>query len=186
MAEIVAHTASLPARSLGLVRLLHAADTIPRGGVFSGYYALQASLRYVYIWLHMLTTDPDCKKRNWYPPLDVAVAWCVSQVGMGVETNPHSLFCMPFVARQPRSHDIHSMASLKRLQYWQESSFTCMGGCTLVSRCSTRFQLPSHFQARVAVRSRACALCSGAIAWSRNHISKQVLVEEEASGLCVV
>lgn len=59
------------------MRLLHAADTIPRGGVFSGYYALQASLRYVYIWLQMLTTDPDCKEKSWYPPLDVAVAWFV-------------------------------------------------------------------------------------------------------------
>ncbi len=72
------HTGSLPARSLDLVRLLHAADTIPRGGVFSGYYALQAALRYVYIWLNMLVADKGCKKRNWLPPLDVAVAWCVN------------------------------------------------------------------------------------------------------------
>jgi hypothetical protein len=56
--------------SLALVRLLHAADCFPQGGLYTGYYALQAALRYEYFWPEIVTRGDKA-----LPPLDVAFAW---------------------------------------------------------------------------------------------------------------
>ncbi len=69
------HTQGLVASTLDFIRLLHAADTFPRGGLFSGYYALQAALRYEHVWLKMQARDKEIRDRDCKPPLDVAVAW---------------------------------------------------------------------------------------------------------------
>ncbi|KAG2432247.1 hypothetical protein HXX76_009165 [Chlamydomonas incerta] len=60
------------------LRLLHAADTFPRGGLYSGYYAIQAALRYERYWAEVLKTQPLGKGgAAILPPLDVAYAWLV-------------------------------------------------------------------------------------------------------------
>ncbi|KAG2432249.1 hypothetical protein HXX76_009167 [Chlamydomonas incerta] len=60
------------------LRLLHAADTFPRGGLYSGYYAIQAALRYERYWAELLKTQRLGKGgAAILPPLDVAYAWLV-------------------------------------------------------------------------------------------------------------
>ncbi|KAG2432248.1 hypothetical protein HXX76_009166 [Chlamydomonas incerta] len=60
------------------LRLLHAADTFPRGGLYSGYYAIQAAQRYERYWAEVLKTQPLGKGgAAILPPLDVAYAWLV-------------------------------------------------------------------------------------------------------------
>ncbi|KAG2482483.1 hypothetical protein HYH03_018590 [Edaphochlamys debaryana] len=57
----------------GLLRLLHAADTFPRGGLYGGYYAHAAALRYEQHWVRVLATQ----NAGALPPMDVAWAWWV-------------------------------------------------------------------------------------------------------------
>ncbi|PNW76750.1 hypothetical protein CHLRE_11g469750v5 [Chlamydomonas reinhardtii] len=60
------------------LRLLHAVDTFPRGGLYSGYYAIQAAQRYERYWTAVLKTRPVGKGgAAILPPLDVAYAWLV-------------------------------------------------------------------------------------------------------------
>ncbi|GIL62394.1 hypothetical protein Vafri_16613 [Volvox africanus] len=63
--------------SLMLVRLLHAADNFPRGGLYDGHYAAQAALRYELFWLPLATRAQQQAQATQVliPPLDVAVAW---------------------------------------------------------------------------------------------------------------
>ncbi|GLC43000.1 hypothetical protein PLESTB_000277900 [Pleodorina starrii] len=62
--------------SLMLVRLLHAADTFPRGGLYDGHYAAQAALRYEVFWLPLAARAQRSRKGHvLVPPLDVAMAW---------------------------------------------------------------------------------------------------------------
>ncbi|PNW76751.1 hypothetical protein CHLRE_11g469800v5 [Chlamydomonas reinhardtii] len=81
------------------MRLLHAVDTFPRGGLYSGYYAIQAAQRYECFWTMVLKTQPLGKGgAAILPPLDVAYAWLVhrqdpagyksAMVALGVE-KPH-------------------------------------------------------------------------------------------------
>ncbi|KXZ47917.1 hypothetical protein GPECTOR_32g530 [Gonium pectorale] len=65
-AEPVGHVASM-------LRLLHAADCFPRGGLYTGYYALAACVRYERVWTKMMTKAGALHT----PPLDVAFAWFV-------------------------------------------------------------------------------------------------------------
>ena len=49
------------------------------GGLYSGYYAIQAAQRYGRYWTAVLRTQPVGKgSAAILPPLDVAYAWCVS------------------------------------------------------------------------------------------------------------
>ncbi|KAG2446971.1 hypothetical protein HYH02_008125 [Chlamydomonas schloesseri] len=57
------------------LRLLHAADCFPRGGLYSGYYAIQAAQRYERFWTAVLK-EPAADAAP-LPPLDVAYAWLV-------------------------------------------------------------------------------------------------------------
>ncbi|KXZ47768.1 hypothetical protein GPECTOR_33g650 [Gonium pectorale] len=74
--------------SLLLVRLLHAADTFPRGGLYGGHYAVQACLRYEGCWLPLLARAAAGAARKGkgkpppplVPPLDVALAWLLHRV----------------------------------------------------------------------------------------------------------
>ncbi|PNW76747.1 hypothetical protein CHLRE_11g469650v5 [Chlamydomonas reinhardtii] len=60
------------------LRLLHAVDTFPRGGLYSGYYAIQAAQRYERYWTAVLRVQPMGKgSAAILPPLDVAYAWLV-------------------------------------------------------------------------------------------------------------
>ncbi|GIM08954.1 hypothetical protein Vretimale_12858 [Volvox reticuliferus] len=63
--------------SLMLVRLLHAADNFPRGGLYEGHYAAQAALRYELFWLPLATRAQQRTQTTQVliPPLDVAMAW---------------------------------------------------------------------------------------------------------------
>ncbi|GLI71263.1 hypothetical protein VaNZ11_016383 [Volvox africanus] len=63
--------------SLMLVRLLHAADNFPRGGLYDGHYAAQAALRYELFWLPLATRAQQRAQATQVliPPLDVAMAW---------------------------------------------------------------------------------------------------------------
>ncbi|KXZ47916.1 hypothetical protein GPECTOR_32g529 [Gonium pectorale] len=68
-AEPVGHVASM-------LRLLHAADCFPRGGLYTGYYALAACVRYERFWTkHMMKKAIVASDIT--PPLDVAFAWFV-------------------------------------------------------------------------------------------------------------
>ncbi|KAG2500548.1 hypothetical protein HYH03_001322 [Edaphochlamys debaryana] len=58
-------------RVASLVRLLHAVDAFPRGGLYQGYYAVAAALRYERYWMRIVD-NPSA-----LPPLDVAFAWWV-------------------------------------------------------------------------------------------------------------
>ncbi|KAG2446972.1 hypothetical protein HYH02_008126 [Chlamydomonas schloesseri] len=57
------------------LRLLHAADCFPRGGLYSGYYAIQAAQRYERFWTAVLK-EPAAGAAP-LPPLDVAYTWLV-------------------------------------------------------------------------------------------------------------
>ncbi|KAG2432246.1 hypothetical protein HXX76_009164 [Chlamydomonas incerta] len=57
------------------LQLLHAVDIFPRGGLYSGYYAAQAALRYEKHWCKLLAAPNG--RRTALPPLDVAYAWLV-------------------------------------------------------------------------------------------------------------
>ncbi|PNH11848.1 hypothetical protein TSOC_001278, partial [Tetrabaena socialis] len=57
-----------------LLRLFHAADCFPRGGLFSGFYAVSAAMRYERYWLELMADGIAASAK---PPLDVAFAWFV-------------------------------------------------------------------------------------------------------------
>ncbi|GLC51859.1 hypothetical protein PLESTB_000556200 [Pleodorina starrii] len=60
-------------KCVGLLRLLHAADCFPRGGLYSGYYAVAAAMRYERLWVEIMKTYSGIA----VPPLDIAFAWFV-------------------------------------------------------------------------------------------------------------
>ncbi|PNH05149.1 hypothetical protein TSOC_008554 [Tetrabaena socialis] len=60
--------AALPDLCPSLLRLFHAADCFPRGGLFTGFYAASAAVRYEKYWLNIMGSGGS-------PPLDVAFAW---------------------------------------------------------------------------------------------------------------
>ncbi|KAG2432250.1 hypothetical protein HXX76_009168 [Chlamydomonas incerta] len=62
----------------GFLRLLHAADAFPRGGLYTGYYALQAAVRYERFWTTLVGRQRQgVAGAPVLPPLDVAFAWLV-------------------------------------------------------------------------------------------------------------
>ncbi|KAG2495989.1 hypothetical protein HYH03_005914 [Edaphochlamys debaryana] len=92
--------APAPLQCVRFIRLLSAADCFPRGGVYSGFYALQAALRYETVWCKLLQEQhqarsspagggpeaqrgpakagpPPAEAEPMMPPLDVAYAWLV-------------------------------------------------------------------------------------------------------------
>ena len=64
---------------LSLPLLVNAPPPRP-GGLYSGYYAIQAAQRYERYWTAVLKTRPVGKGgAAILPPLDVAYAWCVRE-----------------------------------------------------------------------------------------------------------
>ncbi|EFJ47298.1 hypothetical protein VOLCADRAFT_105117 [Volvox carteri f. nagariensis] len=104
--------------SLALVRLLHAVDTFPRGGLYDGHYAIQAALRYEFLWLPLAARvqhrtrgggsgrSGSIDEHVLVPPLDVAMAWllhrctapgsypsdCEALVGKVLDPGPNQAF----------------------------------------------------------------------------------------------
>ncbi|GLI69358.1 hypothetical protein VaNZ11_013946 [Volvox africanus] len=63
---------ALAQKCVGLLRLLHAVDCFPRGGLH-GYYAVAAAVRYERIWVNLMRNNHDSSQIS--PPLDIAFAW---------------------------------------------------------------------------------------------------------------
>ncbi|GLI70668.1 hypothetical protein VaNZ11_015607, partial [Volvox africanus] len=60
-------------KSVDLLRLLHAVDCFPRGGLYTGYYAIVAATRYERFWVEIVKQNLSFAA----PPLDIAFAWFV-------------------------------------------------------------------------------------------------------------
>ncbi|GIL42504.1 hypothetical protein Vafri_463, partial [Volvox africanus] len=60
-------------KSVDLLRLLHAVDCFPRGGLYTGYYAIIAATRYERFWVEIMKQKLSVTA----PPLDIAFAWFV-------------------------------------------------------------------------------------------------------------
>lgn len=58
---------------VGLLKLLHVADTLPFGGLYQGIYAQEAVRRYEQCWLPLLAKAKDAVDSS--PPPDVAFVW---------------------------------------------------------------------------------------------------------------
>ncbi|KAG2430902.1 hypothetical protein HXX76_009875 [Chlamydomonas incerta] len=79
--------ANLERQTTRLIRLLSAVDTFPRGGIYSGYYALQAALRYEHHWAKLLqlqTAGPAAATAT----ADVAGAQLQPQAGGAPDGDP--------------------------------------------------------------------------------------------------
>ncbi|GIL57906.1 hypothetical protein Vafri_13117 [Volvox africanus] len=66
-----------PTAAIEALRLLIAADTVPRGGLYAGFYCTSAAVRYEAIWLSVLREHVLKGGNCPIPPLDVAFAWFV-------------------------------------------------------------------------------------------------------------
>ncbi|GLI63284.1 hypothetical protein VaNZ11_006190 [Volvox africanus] len=66
-----------PTAAIEALRLLIAADTVPRGGLYAGFYCTSAAVRYEVIWLSVLREHVLKGGNCPIPPLDVAFAWFV-------------------------------------------------------------------------------------------------------------
>ncbi|GIL82560.1 hypothetical protein Vretifemale_11354, partial [Volvox reticuliferus] len=62
-----------PSKSVEFLRLLHAVDCFPRGGLYTGYYAIAAATRYERFWVEIMKKKLSVVA----PPLDIAFAWFV-------------------------------------------------------------------------------------------------------------
>ena len=79
--ELPSLSVDLVQYSTQLLRLLHAADVWPLGGLYKGLYAYEAARRYVSIWLPLMASCRDDEDRQkLIPPLDIQFVWLVHRL----------------------------------------------------------------------------------------------------------